>query len=299
MCGMKKEMVNKFFVLFLFAILLFSFLLSDLSFVIGQENQGKFVPSTDLGGTDQQSGTNTGVLGSQSAQPTLRPSVGTSVSGSSGGGVEKLFNTLLSDSSIGSFFANFNPQSDWFIKLLFSILIFLIVGSIIRFIPLFKQHGDNWSITGVIISAVITALSVLYIPTQLLQRAVDPYTALGVSIIGILPFILMYTFVYKSTSNSFIRMGAWIMYGLVLIFLAVDSHDWSVPFLAKGNVLSLIYTVSSLVAFLMIFISEWFWHKMYKGALEGGAAKMNNYIAMRERQIRIDNARWGSETSAA
>ena len=95
-----------------------------------------------------------------------------------------------------------NNLSNWdgLPRALFFILVFLIINAIVSFIPLF--HGKKG--TKMLVALIISILSVFFIPVELIKPMLNPYTALGVTLISIIPFVgWIFTFIiFLSTLGS-------------------------------------------------------------------------------------------------
>jgi hypothetical protein len=162
----------------------------------------------------------------------------------------------------------FTEETVAFTKTLFFILVLLIVGVIITRIPLFKdKQWIAW-----MVSVIVSILAVFFIPTDLILPLLNPYSALGVGIISVLPFILMFLFVDNMIQNTFLRNIAWMFFALALLTMTVytavlqnsDPSQYGSPWY------SYIYGIASVLALVMVFINQKVHESLFKGKLEGG-----------------------------
>ncbi len=225
---------------------------------------------------------------------------------------QSLFDKLGLKNNFGLFFENlFSNEGGLALKVLFSFLVFLVISAILPFVPLFGKRDDGKSrspFLRFLISVTVTLLSTMFIPEDILRIMVNPYTALGTVILGVLPFILMFAFVHSTIKNSFLKHAAWIMYGLVLLAVSINSmldepisrfDDLDSSTLAiietQRIVYAWFYGIATFIAFMMVFIGEFIEHAIWAGVVESGKEEMKKYIATRRLQLKYDKMRADAE----
>lgn len=141
-----------------------------------------------------------------SAQGIISEGVGQFVRGM-GELISPFFELILNTSSYDEFF---------FAKSLLLILLFVIVLTAVKRIHLFeKQKGISFIIAG-----VVSILSVRYISDDgFISGILIPYGSLGIAITTFLPLLIYFFFVHQSVPGNFGRRAAWILYGIIFLFL--------------------------------------------------------------------------------
>ncbi len=222
---------------------------------------------------------------------------------------QSLFDNLGLKDKFGLFFENlFSNEGGLALKVLFSFLVFLVISAILPFVPLFGKGDDGNSrspFLRFLISVTVTILSTMFIPEDILRIMVNPYTALGTVILGVLPFILMFAFVHSTIKNRFLRHAAWIMYGLILLAMSINSMlDEPTSMLGKStlaitetqrDIYAWFYGIATFIAFMMVFVGELIEHALWAGSVASGKEEMNKYIETRRLQLKYDKMRADAE----
>ncbi|MEK6908869.1 MAG: hypothetical protein AABX23_02350 [Nanoarchaeota archaeon] len=207
---------------------------------------------------------------------------------SSTNSINEFFRSITADAK--EFFlrlTDYRNNDNLTITVLFFILVFMVIGSIINVIPLFAKRDV---FTRTILSLIITTLSVMLIPPEILRLAVNPYSALGLVIITAIPFIFMFTFVHATIRNVFFRRALWALFVLSFLILGIynlygsnleDSKTWY----------SLVYFVGCLLAAGMIWKGEELEYRIFKGKLGGDGSEARKYLQERRLQMAFDRQR--------
>ena len=250
MCGMKKEMVNKFFVFFMLTLFAFSFVAS--------------------------------VVSAQETQPTSRPttSAGTQIFGEA---VSNFFNNL-SNWSTNTF------DKPIIVQILLYFLVFLVISSIVSFLPLFVDS----QVIRFLVSVSVTILSMILIPAEFLLLVVNPYTALGMTIISVMPFIFMFVFVRAVIRNRFFKNLLWGFFALSLVILGILAQLQS-NITPAQRLLTQIYFIAAVFAVVMIVASDWIEDRIFRGAVKAAGSDAEKYLAARKLQIKYDRQRAEAE----
>jgi hypothetical protein len=100
-------------------------------------------------------------------------------------------------------------------QLLFGILIFLVIFAVISRISLFRTN----KIIGIVVSIVISLLAAMFIHAPWIDVIINQYTALGITITFLIPFVLLFYFLLEIVPyNSLAQKVVWIVYLVVVIF---------------------------------------------------------------------------------
>lgn len=106
-------------------------------------------------------------------------------------------------------------------EILFGLLIFLVIFAILSQINLFKQ---DW--LKVSTSVIIAILAAGFINTDWLLPILNQYTALGITISFILPFVLLFIFVRDiMPNNQLMQRLVWFIYTIVVIANFSINYD--------------------------------------------------------------------------
>ncbi len=114
-----------------------------------------------------------------------------------------------------------------FIKFLFAFLLFLIILAVTDFLPFLEGHKA----IGVLFSAVVTYLSVMYITPADFYTILISYTTMAIVITSIIPlaiiFALMYGIALKPNAGKIILQKLLIgLYCLVLLYRIMEVMGW-------------------------------------------------------------------------
>ncbi len=119
-------------------------------------------------------------------------------------------------------------------KSLFAILLFMVLYTTIA--AAFKK---KW-LFNVLITGIVTALSIIWLPDNFLNAIRSQYGALGATILSIIPFVIVLIFTVKAESNLVGRI-LWLFYALyymaVYVYaIAIEKTGWlsveNIPYFA-------------------------------------------------------------------
>lgn len=130
------------------------------------------------------------------------------------------FEVLIGDYSGSEFF---------FAKVWLLILLFIVIHSIVKKIP---QFEDNNGVV-FIISAVVSVFSIRFMPQDLMEVILMPYTTLGITLTTIIPFLIFFWFVHHTGIVGPGRRLAWGLYAAIFALLTYTRYP-SMPDIAKN-----------------------------------------------------------------
>lgn len=161
------------------------------------------------------------------------------------GGTQDLINNLiytgapLIEAVLGpvNSIANFTSGEVLFIKFLIFFLLFVVIQAILKKVPLFE---DNKAVIA-ILSIAIPIIGIRFMSAnELIYGLLLPYGTLGVALMTILPFLIFFFFVHKTSLHSSGRRLCWIFFLLVYILLGfMRGND-------LGDLGSQIYIITTL-----------------------------------------------------
>tara|TARA_Y100000310_G_C20677755_1_gene814082 strand:+ start:1448 stop:2176 length:729 start_codon:yes stop_codon:yes gene_type:complete len=184
--------------------------------------------------------------------------------------------------AISSNIKEFTQETEQFVKFLFFLLVLIIVSAVTGFIPLFK---DKKAI-GFLFSLIVSILAVFFIPTTLILSMLNPYSALGVALLSVIPFLIMFQFTQKSLKNPFLKKVAWLFFVIILLVLTVSTAHKSAE---TGSTDDIIYSwtyagISILAVFMLL------WGNRIDKAIRAGkkVAKMERAMEKMEKRLDLD-----------
>jgi hypothetical protein len=95
-------------------------------------------------------------------------------------------------------------------SILLGILLWIVLYSIVKQVFSFSDGAGGWAAAGV--SLIIVILTFVYIPEQLIEVIALQYTALGATILTIIPFILLLYFTVMVSKSRLVAKIIWIFY---------------------------------------------------------------------------------------
>lgn len=116
-----------------------------------------------------------------------------------------IFEVLLDTSSFDDFF---------FAKILLFLLLLIVVLNVLKKVELFKEKRVAF-----LISLLVSILAIRYMPEEFVGFILLPYSTLGIALTTFIPFMVYFWFVHQGVNGGSGRRIAWIIYGLVFVFV--------------------------------------------------------------------------------
>lgn len=186
---------------------------------------------------------------------------------------------------------SFTDNTVVFVRFLFFILVFLIINAILTYVPLFDEKKG----TAILVAFVVTILAVFFIPIDLILPMLNPYTALGVALISIIPFALLVIFTEKMLRNAFVRQVVWMFFSLTLIGMTVYTTVLQyngtpgTPGMQGSVWFSIVYGFMSILALCMLYFNTKIRRLLFAGKLESGYERAQSRIARRKAARQIED----------
>jgi len=144
-------------------------------------------------------------------------------------------------------------------NILFTILIFLIVFAIIDNISVFQRK--KW--VGVVVSLVVAILAAGFIDQDWISPILNQYTAIGVAITFLIPFVLIFYFLKEiAPHNSLIQKTVWVVFTVVIFFNIIINWDK-----AASSFTRFLYGIIIILSFVMIFSTNAIFKMLFKEQL--------------------------------
>lgn len=178
-------------------------------------------------------------------------------------------------------------------EILFGLLIFLVVFAIISTLPLFKD-GAPWIKTT--LSIVVGILAGGFIDPSWIKPLINQYSALGVTISFVLPFVLIFYFMKKTIpSNAFLQRFVWTVFGIAILFNAIINWNSTDTKITKT-----LYIILIIAALVMILFAKKILGLMFKeGLKEQLSERTREAQASLTAQIAQDQEKLSQLTGAA
>lgn len=168
---------------------------------------------------------------------------------------------LTNASGIGDFLGKLISPS-----ILFAVLIFLVIYTVASQVPFISGASNGIKIA---ISVVIAILSAAFISPDVIRPLINQYSAIGIAVSFVLPFILMFYFI-KSTfpQNSILQKAVWVIYFIALFISYISNANELTTSLAKW-----IYWIMFILTGIMFFWGKSIYNMLWKEELKEAEAK--------------------------
>ncbi|MEI6731041.1 MAG: hypothetical protein WCK90_00015 [archaeon] len=148
---------------------------------------------------------------------------------------------------LGAAFGQYSTTDFFFAKVLLFLLLIIVLKFALTQVPQFKKQP------GVIttISVIISILSMRFISeNNLTESVLLPYNTLGIVLVTLLPFLIMFWFIHKTMNHSAGRRVAWALFLLVFCIL------WFNRFSELSSLGNQIYGGTLVLAVLAVFMDR-------------------------------------------
>lgn len=157
------------------------------------------------------------------------------------------------------------------LRFFFFILVFLIISVVVSKIPLFGNHKG----ISILVALIVAILGVFFIPDDIVKMMINPYSAMGIAMISIIPFILMFLFTQYMLKNSFFKKIAWFFFAAMLLILSIYSAY------QEKSVYGWTYGIVSILALIMLFAHKWIDAKIWHGEMDFALTQADKRLQQR------------------
>jgi hypothetical protein len=177
-------------------------------------------------------------------------------------------------------------------SILFAVLIFLIIFTIVSVLPMIKSASKGIKIA---IAVVVAILSSAFISPDIIRPLINQYSALGITVSFVLPFILIFYFIKETVPrNKTIQRVIWIIYFIALAISYIGNRN---TLTSPGN---LIYWGMAIGAAVMFFygrtVLDLLWKEELREQLEERTGQAQASLVS---QIAYDEERLSQLSGAA
>lgn len=186
-------------------------------------------------------------------------------------------NTLL-DKIINSWSSEGHFWDTWFngtqfAQFLLFVLVTLIVFAVMEFVPFVEDRG--W--IGFGISVVIGILSTAYMKSEEVYSILLSYSAFGIAITSIIPFLLIAVISKKlhEKGHTMFSKVIWIVMGV-----AITMKYLTADFSQIGAFGAFAYPLTILAIIVMVLFENWIYFRIFKSVVKGEISEANErYVA--------------------
>lgn len=106
-------------------------------------------------------------------------------------------------------------------ELLIRALLFVLILSVTYFVLMrfLKNKGS-----AIVIGLVISLIAEYYLSYSQLELLTKIYGNMGITILLLVPFIIVFFFIYSSNISGLLRKMLWVFYGIMTIFLLRENE---------------------------------------------------------------------------
>lgn len=178
--------------------------------------------------------------------------------------IKEAISKVTKNADAGSFISKL-AGSQTFVHILVFLLVALILYAVIPWIPFL---GDN-TFVSIAISIIAAILATLYLNPTEIAGVLYPYKALGLVLVGILPFCAVVVISKKlhEKNYAFLSKLFWIAFAVVLGAVLLSA-----PVSGENAWVGWVYIIIFALSILMIFIENWVWFRIFKMTLKGEAS---------------------------
>ena len=155
-----------------------------------------------------------------------------------------------------------NLQDTVTAQVLMFILVALIIYSIAEFIPFLERK--DW--VAVLISVIVAALATLYLKSEEIYTILLSYSALGIALTLIVPFILIFVLAKKLHEKGYGLAGRllWAIFlvAILMKYLTADLDE-------IGNFGTLFFILIALISLIMLLFQSKIFFRLFKAKLKG------------------------------
>ena len=182
-------------------------------------------------------------------------------------------------------------------KYLFTLLIFVIIFSVAGYIPFLGAKGIR-----VVFSILVAFLSVAYLAPDEIYVLLASYSALGLTLGTIVPFVILFAFMYGSVTKggsavfyqyfTWIAYATWMVYKAVMFWISKGPEGWEVP-----TGMFAVHLGLTLLAVVMVIANKPIRKWLFKSGLESKdeIAEMDIEKRAKERDLQLKE--WESRTA--
>ena len=118
-------------------------------------------------------------------------------------------------------------------------------------------------IVSFLVALIVSVLAIWFIPENIINTIINPYEAMGIAMVSVIPFVLMFLFTRWMITNSFGKKIAWLFFAIVMVALSVGAVVKN-----AGDVFVWAYGIASILSVAMVFFNSWIDKALCKGEVE-------------------------------
>lgn len=156
-----------------------------------------------------------------------------------------------------------------FSRILLGILLWMVLFSVFRSMNIFDQSGRTALWAG-FAALIVTILSFMYLPSQLLSAIGVEYGALGATVLTVIPFAIAIYFTVWVSPNLAIARAIWVVFFFYYIVILLNQPAISTGFdLTAGNTwFFIVACAASLILFIFMGPIRAIWWQQHLESVE-------------------------------
>ncbi len=154
-----------------------------------------------------------------------------------------------------------------FIKFLLFLIMFVVIQSVLKRVPAFK---DNLAVIGILAVAIPLIAIRFMSANNMIYSVLLPYGTLGIALTTILPFMIFFWFIHQTGLHGTGRRVSWIFFTIVFLVLWANRTD------EIGDIGNQIYAWTSLAMILVLIFDKQLHTYLELSQLKGFFSKADN-----------------------
>ena len=114
----------------------------------------------------------------------------------------------------------YSGSDSFLVKSLLLIMLFIIISAVLRK----TRFGDTNNSITMVIALIVSVLSIRFMPEDYVTSILLPYTTLGIALSTIIPFMVIFYFVYATQMGGVGRRFVWGLFAVVFVTLFITRR---------------------------------------------------------------------------
>lgn len=191
---------------------------------------------------------------------------------------------------LSGFLVNLSVEPALLSTILLGILLWIVIYSIV--IKVFDfDTGRRWGVVGAgIVSLIIVLLTFIYVDDNFIEAIALQYSALGATILTVIPFVILVYFTTVVTRSLLIARVTWIFYVVYYFALFVFKIANSPAGTSWWSASNIPYFAAIIAGVIILVVVGWMREELFKQTLRSGEEAGMNDVKLREAGRKIERA---------
>ena len=187
---------------------------------------------------------------------------------------------------ISSVFQFAQADKNTFSSILLGILLYIVLFSIVKQVFHFEGNYSYLSAGGV--SLIIVVLTFLYLPANFIETVVLQYSALGLTMLTIIPLVILMYFTAVVTKNLFVARAIWLFYSMYYFGLFAYKLATTSSGSVFGNAENIPFMAAIIIGLVLFFIVGVVRKKIFTETLNSGEEHAMKSIRLRAAERKME-----------